>query len=534
MRIDLGSLAFGYSIKQGGGTPNWATSLGQNKEYKINENNDINEILKGLIYCSVPLSNVSTKIGKGGKCIYGNDNNSPIIIGSVFSKVFINNIEIENSFFILLITKDTSESHKNRLRLKYGPSNTYSKDSNIYKNEQFYENAKKQLQLQNACWFVYDIKIYEQNELYLSAIIVSQDKQQTYNNSTELTSQWNQLISAKTQDISSQPINMPHQRIFFGAPGTGKSYQLNLEAKKFFKNNFERVTFHSSYIYGNFVGSFKPFPKKTKINTNDMINECYTETITYEYIPGVLIRQLIKAIQNPDENYLVLIEEINRANITAVFGDIFQLLDRDENGDSEYFITTSIELQEFLKKEFAGIQLNESIQLKIGYDFNRLYLPKNFFIWATMNSADQGVLPLDTAFKRRWQFEYLGVDVAANLNKEEFSKYKFRINNKEVALWDDFRREINKRLSSLNIPEDKLIGSYFISKPILNKSNIDELTIIIKNKVLMYLYEDAAKGYRQLLFSDEKYSTFSTLCKHFDENALLIFRDKIEITTMDS
>lgn len=136
-------------------------------------------------------------------------------------------------------------------------------------------------------------------------------------------------------DTHRKHIDKPHQRIFFGAPGTGKSYLLNEEAKECFKKECcERVTFHPNYMYGNFVGAFKPFPKK--------IDE--QESITYEYIPGVLLGQLIKALQNQDKNYLLIIEEINRANVAAVFGDIFQLLDRDENGDSEYPIAASREL----------------------------------------------------------------------------------------------------------------------------------------------------------------------------------------------
>lgn len=333
---------------------------------------------------------------------------------------------------------------------------------------------------------------------------------------------------------TSGDIDKPHQRIFFGAPGTGKSYELNKEAREYFGNDYERVTFHPNYMYGNFVGAYKPFPKVLKnsdgsIKTDDDGN--IQETITYEYIPGVLIKQLVKALKNPSKNYLLLIEEINRANVAAVFGDIFQLLDRNETGESEYFIATSKELQEYLKKEFNGFQLSEEVSKKLENDFNRLYLPNNLYIWATMNSADQGVMPMDTAFRRRWEFKYLGINDAADLNKEEFDKYKFKINSTEVVKWDEFRRELNKKLSSLNIPEDKLIGPYFISKSILEGTDLDKLTETIKNKVLMYLYEDAAKAFRSSLFAEGKYSTYSSACKCFDENALSLFKGNIEIDT---
>lgn len=294
---------------------------------------------------------------------------------------------------------------------------------------------------------------------------------------------------------------------------------LNEEAKKDFeKECCERVTFHPNYMYGNFVGAFKPFPKK--------IGE--QESITYEYIPGVLIKQLIEAYKNENINYLLIIEEINRANVSAVFGDIFQLLDRDESGDSEYSIAASIELQEFLKKNLTNSKLTSNIREKMGDDFSRVFLPSNLYIWATMNSADQGVMPIDTAFKRRWEFRYIGIDDAVD---ESFEKYKFIINGSEVVKWNDFRKEVNKRLSKLNIPEDKLIGPYFISKSILEKYDSSKLTEVIKDKVLMYLYEDAARAYRSLLFAENSYSTYSKLCEEFQKDTLNLFKDKLELKT---
>ena len=339
-------------------------------------------------------------------------------------------------------------------------------------------------------------------------------------------------IQLKDVSINTNKISEPHQRIFFGAPGTGKSYELNKEAKEYFGDNYERVTFHPNYMYGNFVGAFKPFPKILK-NSDGTIKKDedgnIQESISYEYIPGVLMRQLVKAFKCPAQNYLLLIEEINRANVAAVFGDVFQLLDRDESGESEYFIATSKELQEFLKKEFDDCDLEKNIKEKLGEDFGRLYLPNNLYIWVTMNSADQGVMPMDTAFKRRWEFRYLGIDDVAESNKEDFERYKFKINSSEVVNWDLFRRELNKKLSLLNIPEDKLIGPYFVSKAILEDSDLDRLTETIKNKVLMYLYEDAAKAYRPSLFAEGKYATYSSVCKYFDDNALNLFKGNIEI-----
>lgn len=312
--------------------------------------------------------------------------------------------------------------------------------------------------------------------------------------------------------------NKPYQRIFFGAPGTGKSYKLNQEANQYFGNNFKRVTFHPNYMYSNFVGQYKPYPMEDN-----------SEKITYKFVPGVLVRQIVEALKNPNKNYLVIIEEINRANVAAVFGDLFQLLDRTSDGESEYSISVTKELQDYLKNEaFVKGLLSEEIQSKLG-DFSELYLPHNLYIWATMNSADQGVMPMDTAFKRRWEFTYLGVNDAADNNAAEFKTYEFEVNGKKYN-WDMYRREINDRLSKLNIPEDKLLGPYFLSKNILSNENNAYIADVLKNKVLMYLYEDAGRAFRGRLFREGTYTTYSQLCAEFDKDPLSIFKEPIEIS----
>lgn len=313
-------------------------------------------------------------------------------------------------------------------------------------------------------------------------------------------------------------LSIPYQRIYFGAPGTGKSYLLNKEVGEL-GYKYERVTFHPNYMYGNFIGTFKPFPKKIGDK----------EEITYKYVPGVLLRLLIDAFKNPEENYMLVIEEINRANTAAVFGDFFQLLDRNEDGESQYPISTSEELREYLKEKFEEENL---IKDKLGNNFEKIYLPKNLYIWATMNSSDQGSMPLDTAFKRRWNFKYIGIDEGEEGVKE---KHSFKVANKKY-LWNDFRKKLNEELlKNCNVPEDKLLGPYFIDKGTLDSSTEEELTEIIKNKVLMYLYEDIGKMYRNILFSHEV-KTYSELCSMFSEDINKAFKniDIPSIQTEDS
>ena len=223
-------------------------------------------------------------------------------------------------------------------------------------------------------------------------------------------------------------------RILFGAPGTGKSYTLNKEKDILLvgdnMRNYERVTFHPDYSYANFVGTYKPVPDKDEDGHN---------VITYKYVPGPFMRIYVKAVlSGRTENvkpYLLIIEEINRANVAAVFGDIFQLLDMDEKGVSEYPIQASEDLKEYLATELGGLP----------DDFEQIRIPDNMFIWATMNSADQGVFPMDTAFKRRWDFTYLGID---DSEEELIGKYVILgSKNKQKVEWNKLRKAINTFLA---------------------------------------------------------------------------------------
>lgn len=327
-------------------------------------------------------------------------------------------------------------------------------------------------------------------------------------------------------------IDKPHQRIFFGAPGTGKSFQLNKEAERYFGMNVERVTFHPNYMYGNFVGTFKPFPEPTgEIYPNGMEKR----VISYKYVPGPVMRLVVKAFSHPDENFLLIIEEINRANTAAVFGDFFQLLDRKKDGSSEYPITASEEIKLYLNDSFKDLKADDKadVYAQIGQDCQHLVLPGNLYIWATMNSADQGVMPMDTAFRRRWEFTYIGIDDPLNdpVIREEFEHYRFKISPHDEVLWNDFRTEVNHRLSECNIPEDKMMGPYFISKSILSSKDVDAITGTIRNKVLMYLYEDAGKAHRNAIFVPEKSRTYSSLCRNFIENGKAVFRKPLELKT---
>ena len=313
------------------------------------------------------------------------------------------------------------------------------------------------------------------------------------------------------------PSDLARNRIIFGAPGTGKSFSLKRDIANLLKDggSYERVTFHPDYSYANFVGTYKPVP---------VIDNDGKKTITYEFVAGPFMRVYVEALKNSKKEkalpFILAIEEINRANVAAVFGDVFQLLDRDEKNISEYPIHASKDIKDYLVKELGGK----------AEDYSILRLPDNMFIWATMNSADQGVFPMDTAFKRRWDFTYKGIDDSEDGISEQCVVIGKGANKRKVK-WNDLRKAINSKLSSLKINEDKLLGPYFISRKIVDiKSTVDNETFIqvFKNKVLMYLFDDAAKQRRSSLFADTVDATkYSTVCKAFDERGIFAFCKEI-------
>lgn len=307
-------------------------------------------------------------------------------------------------------------------------------------------------------------------------------------------------------------------RIVFGAPGTGKSFQLQYESKENKSDSpfayIERVTFHPDYSYGQFVGSYKP------VSDDD-------GRIRYEYVPGPFMRTLVNALrsgkeQNP-QNFLLIVEEINRAKVAAVFGDMFQLLDRTDNGDSVYEIQASEDVRRYLAEQLDSGTKD---------DYKSIKLPNNMYIWATMNSADQGVFPMDTAFKRRWEFTYLGIN--DNEKKIVIDELPVKNPSGDKITWNILRKSINNMLlKECKVNEDKLLGPFFISGEVFKNatSNTDAFFNAFNSKVLMYLFEDAGKMHQKKLFAgiDQNELTFSQVCEDFKTRGTAIFGNSFQL-----
>lgn len=493
MRLDFATLAFGYQVLAGGNTPNWSTSLGQGKDHKISNSTEIDELLKGMIYTCVPVSNVQVKMGRGGNLVTGNDPGAPISLASVFNKVYINDILIDGESFVLLISKDLSGFHAGRLKLKYGPSNTYINGTETVSNNHFYSAVRDKLGLaDNACWFVSDINIRNQDELILKTYILNKEGPIKYDTVEELHKAWSETnpdIAPYTDD-DDLPEKSPHNIILYGVPGSGKSDTI----KKEYCNNenyMERVVFHPDYTYSDFIGQLLPTNKNG--------------TITYPFIPGPFTRILKKAISDPKNSYFLIIEELNRGNAPAIFGDIFQLLDRP-NGTSDYGINNAdIAKEVYLKETDKGNPTAEEEAAK-----KQIKLPANLFILATMNTADQNVFTLDTAFKRRWQMRRI---------KNDFNKCTFAnvdICNESGLTWRIFAETVNSYIeqNSNNLgSEDKRLGAYFILRDDLqNKA-------IFSEKVIMYLWNDAFKYNHEDIFSSQ-FTTLDALLDYIETNTI--------------
>lgn len=244
------------------------------------------------------------------------------------------------------------------------------------------------------------------------------------------------------------------QIIFFGTPGSGKSYRVKELTEK---KRVHRTTFHPDSDYASFVGCYKPTMKDGEIS--------------YSFIPQVFTEAYVDAWKNPKEEVYLVIEEINRGNCAQIFGDLFQLLDRKSDGYSDYRIKADSDLRGYL----YGV-LGEGHE---GIKNGELCLPPNLRIFATMNTSDQSLFPMDSAFKRRWDWEYVPVDY-----RKPESNFTITL-GEEKYRWLEFLQTINQRIFKATNSEDKQMGNFFI------KAHVSESEF--KSKVMFYLWNEVCR-----------------------------------------
>ena len=278
--------------------------------------------------------------------------------------------------------------------------------------------------------------------------------------------------------------------LVYGVPGSGKSHYIK-EKYKAEKGCLQRVVFHPDYTYADFVGQILPREENGEIK--------------YQYVKGPFTEILCKAWSNPNKKYYLIIEEINRGNAPAIFGEIFQLLDRNSSGESEYGII-NYDIGKVLDKD------NPEMEIKI---------PSNLWILATMNTSDQNVFTLDTAFQRRWKMKQI-----TNKFTDDHEYADELIMDTSVS-WRDFNETINEIIITKNpmsSTEDKRLGTYFIKSQDLQKDST-----AFPEKVIKYLWDDAVKFSRDIVFRDKEYPSLEIVIETFEKSSsderFKVFRD---------
>lgn len=337
-----------------------------------------------------------------------------------------------------------------------------------------------------------------------------------------------------SKKVKTPSLDYPLQKIYFGAPGTGKSHEINMLCAK--HENY-RTTFHPDTDYASFVGSYKPItelvPRYTymgaqAIAVKDEEGKPIIDTkISYRYVFQSFLKAYVAAwkeqMNEVPKPVFLIIEEINRGNCAQIFGDIFQLLDRNAAGFSDYPIVADDDLAKELKREFAKLSIVNSEGINNLYEGGKdvvgsvlngekLLLPNNMFIWATMNTSDQSLFPIDSAFKRRWDWKYVKI-------KDADEKYKISFSNGHEYDWWAFVDTINKRIEGGEIQqEDKKLGYFFVKA----KEQSDKKIITAEaflSKVIFYLYNDVFKdfGFEEDFFKDSN-GEIMTFASYFNEN----------------
>ena len=582
MRLDQGSLIF---RKENGECPPWETALGQSREPKDDlppyyfKAEGYENILKGILYNSVPLAQISCVFGKKKIFVsaidsFSNPQNQEIQLAGKFDNIVIHyngkKRAIKNSPIILLVTKtqDPEKSHFGRRSIKYSPHTKYE---NIM-NQDSFDRIQSYYEDRLMCYGLF-VEHFDTLHLYCVKAGIHYEKsewdelklpetdwtdwvdwelkerERIRNENSANSSQENTPVEQPSQN----QLFFPSQIIYYGVPGCGKSHQIQEDLKK--KNITEenqqvkRVVFHPDYCNADFVGQILPVTKRDG-------------GIRYQFKAGPFTKILRAAYENPSKEYALIIEEINRGNAAAIFGDLFQLLDRKRASDpvevvngnsygsgwSDYCVENDYVNAYFRgaydeeetpnplpPKTLGNITFNDNVDIR---------LPPNLSLYATMNTSDQNVFTLDNAFQRRWEMKQISNKLRNEIPKDlkevekkaaqaEVDQYNETIGNTNVK-WGVFREKINEIImqsaeeNGLSSMEDKRLGGWFIvPKKAADAPEGAVATITSEafaEKVLKYLWDDAFKFDRKSHFGDVK--TLEKLIENFKTEGFKVFLDE--------
>lgn len=499
--------------------------MGQGEGYRFSFET-MEEILTSLVYTSIPdIGNVYCPLGKGGNQAQDYE----FVIAGLYKKVYVNNLLVKDAEFLLLVVKKINGNHHiGRRTLKYNPRITYQ-GREI--NQDCYNKMATTLGLSSkSAWFIDEINVNNQDEIHFTAYTLNPNGNCLYANSEERKKAYVKCLKTHKILEGSKGVNLPKhkagscplplQQIIYGAPGTGKSYSVEEDIKLYGIKDI-RTTFHPDSDYSTFVGAYKPQMEKVVVRDDrgfpvkENGKEVYEKRIIYTYTKQAFLKAYIAAWKDLKHPYVLVIEEINRGNCAQIFGDLFQLLDRNDKGFSSYPISTDSDIRQTLSDELEVAIVEDKENIDALYEDpivdqvlegSILILPNNLYIWATMNTSDQSLFPIDSAFKRRWEWKYVPISDAGK-------RWTLLVNGIKYDWWS-FLDNINRKIWDATHSEDKKLGYFFC------KANAEDGIITADKfvgKVLFYIYNDVFKdyGFDDAIFHDE----------NDEENPELLFKD---------
>lgn len=495
MKIDLGSFAFGAYVSSGGNTPSWGTAFGQSKPDLKLITPGCDNIVVGMINKSIPVDKVYIPLGRGGH-VCNSLEDEGILLAALFEKVYVNEVRV-NSPFIMLVYREDSDSWPGRKTLKYSDSIEYRRGENdIVSNSGFESAVKDALQLaDDSCWLISDIYIVDQEELHMVAGIVNPNESVTFSTAKLRKSAFIEAIRTTYEENQHFLKKYPHGYglsilqqndisdyvgdlspiILYGPPGTGKTNKMQEDyIRKFNKGRKFVTTFHQSFSYEEFVEGLKPVLAGDNEQEGDIkyqvvdgifkqaceraanmagyasLDECINDTFENR-------KEKIEKAVNEHKIVLLCIDEINRGNVAAIFGDLISLIETSKRLGADHEMTALLPYS----KETFGV-------------------PRNILVVGTMNTADRSIQLLDSALRRRFKFEELGPNYAIFGNSDVQKDAKAILQNMNAKI----RCLLNK---------DNQIGHSYL----MYAESYDDIYDALKNKIIPlleeYFYNDVEK-----------------------------------------